>query len=161
MKKMNIKGVFQIWMHNGDYHEVPLKECHAWTREGCKMCPDFAAEHADISTGGIGKFNDWTLTIVRTDVGRELMDGHAARRLDRDPARRRRPRRHRADAQALEEVAQALARVRDRRASAAAGARQRELHGSPTAGQQHQRTAERGGAHPPATVIGTAPRRRR
>jgi coenzyme F420 hydrogenase subunit beta len=75
MKKMNIKGVFQIWMKNGDYHEVPLKECHAWTREGCNMCPDFAAEHADISTGGIGAFNDWTLTVVRTDVGRELMDG--------------------------------------------------------------------------------------
>jgi len=74
MKKMNIKGVFQIWMKNGDYHEVPLKECHAWTREGCLLCPDFAAEHADISTGGIGAFNDWTLTIVRTDVGRELMD---------------------------------------------------------------------------------------
>ncbi len=74
IRKMNIKGVFQIWMHNGDYHEIPLKECHAWTREGCKMCPDFAAEHADISTGGIGAFNDWTLTIVRTDTGRELMD---------------------------------------------------------------------------------------
>ena len=78
MKKMNIKGVFQIWMKNGDYHEVPLKECHAWTREGCKACPDFAAEHADISTGGIGKFNDWTLTIVRTDIGREIMDGMIA-----------------------------------------------------------------------------------
>jgi coenzyme F420 hydrogenase subunit beta len=75
MVKMNIKGVFQIWMRDGSYHEVPLKECHAWTREGCKLCPDFAAEHADISTGGIGAFNDWTLTIVRTDVGREIMDG--------------------------------------------------------------------------------------
>ena len=74
MRKMNIKGVFQIWMNNGDYHEVPLKECHAWTREGCKMCPDFAAEHADISTGGIGAFNDWTLTIVRTDTGRDLLE---------------------------------------------------------------------------------------
>ena len=73
IKKMNIKGVFQIWMHNGDFHEVPLKECHQWTREGCKMCPDFAAEHADISTGGIGKFNDWTLTIIRTDLGREII----------------------------------------------------------------------------------------
>jgi coenzyme F420 hydrogenase subunit beta len=73
MVKMNIKGVFQIWMRNGDYHEVPLKECHAWTREGCKLCPDFAAEHADISTGGIGAFNDWTLTIIRTDLGREIM----------------------------------------------------------------------------------------
>jgi coenzyme F420 hydrogenase subunit beta len=73
MVKMNIKGVFQIWMKDGSYHEVNLKECHAWTREGCKTCPDFAAEHADISTGGIGENNDWTLTIVRTDLGREII----------------------------------------------------------------------------------------
>jgi coenzyme F420 hydrogenase subunit beta len=73
MAKMNIKGVFQIWMNDGSYHEINLKECHAWTREGCTHCPDFAAEHADISTGGIGKDNDWTLTIVRTDLGREII----------------------------------------------------------------------------------------
>ncbi|MDH3752433.1 MAG: Coenzyme F420 hydrogenase/dehydrogenase, beta subunit C-terminal domain [Acidimicrobiia bacterium] len=71
--KMNIKGVFQIWMKNGDYHEVNLKECHAWTREGCNHCPDFAAEHADISTGGIGDATDWTLTIVRTELGRQII----------------------------------------------------------------------------------------
>ncbi len=73
MVKMNIKGVFQIWMRDGSYHEINLKECHAWTRLGCTHCPDFAAEHADISTGGIGKDNDWTLTIVRTDLGREII----------------------------------------------------------------------------------------
>jgi coenzyme F420 hydrogenase subunit beta len=73
MVKMNIKGVFQIWMKDGSYHEIDLKECHAWTREGCKHCPDFAAEHADISTGGIGEDNDWTLTIVRTELGEEVI----------------------------------------------------------------------------------------
>ena len=73
MVKMNIKGVFQIWMRDGAYHEIDLKECHQWTREGCKTCPDFAAEHADISTGGIGKDNDWTLCVVRTELGREVM----------------------------------------------------------------------------------------
>ena len=89
--KMNIKGVFQIWMDDGTYHGIPLKECHAWTREGCNHCPDFAAEHADISTGGIGKFNDWTLTIVRTDLGREIIsrmvaDGSlVSRPADEDP----------------------------------------------------------------------------
>ena len=72
--KMNIKGVFQVWMRNGDYHEINLKECHAWTREGCNHCPDFAAEHADISTGGIGDETDWTLTIVRTDLGRAIIE---------------------------------------------------------------------------------------
>jgi coenzyme F420 hydrogenase subunit beta len=74
MVKMNIKGVFQIWMKDGSYHEIDLKECHAWTREGCKTCPDFSAEHADISTGGIGEDNDWTLCIVRTELGEEVMN---------------------------------------------------------------------------------------
>jgi coenzyme F420 hydrogenase subunit beta len=89
--KMNIKGVFQIWTRDGRYHEIPLKECHAWTREGCMHCPDFAAEHADVSTGGIGKDNDWTLTVVRTDLGREIIsrmiaDGSIiARPGDEDP----------------------------------------------------------------------------
>jgi coenzyme F420 hydrogenase subunit beta len=73
IKKMNIKGVFQLWLDDGSYHEVPLKEAHAWTREGCKECPDFAAEHADLSTGGIGAFNDWTLVVVRTERGRDLL----------------------------------------------------------------------------------------
>jgi coenzyme F420 hydrogenase subunit beta len=79
MVKMNIKGVFQIWMRDGTYHEIDLKECHAWTREGCKLCPDFAAEHADISCGGIGEDNDWTLTLVRTDLGREIVSRMIAR----------------------------------------------------------------------------------
>jgi coenzyme F420 hydrogenase subunit beta len=92
MVKMNIKGVFQIWMKDGSYHEINLKECHAWTREGCTNCPDFAAEHADISCGGIGKDNDWTLTVVRTELGREIIermiaDGSiVARPGDSDPA---------------------------------------------------------------------------
>ena len=76
--KINIKGVFQIWLRDGSYHEVPLKEGHAWTREGCKACPDFAAEHADIATGGIGAFSDWTLTIIRTEQGRQVIDGMIA-----------------------------------------------------------------------------------
>jgi coenzyme F420 hydrogenase subunit beta len=92
MVKMNIKGVFQIWMRDGAFHEINLKECHAWTREGCTHCPDFAAEHADISTGGIGKDNDWTLTLVRTELGREIIqrmiaDGSIiSRPADEDPA---------------------------------------------------------------------------
>ena len=90
--KMNIKGVFQVWMRDGTYREIPLKECHAWTRDGCTHCPDFAAEHADISTGGIGKDNDWTLTLGRTELGREIIsrmvaDGSIITRPgDSDPA---------------------------------------------------------------------------
>ncbi len=76
--KMNIKGKLQLWLRDGinddNYLEVPLKECHPYTRPGCKTCPDFAAEHADISLGGLGQTGGWTLTIVRTDEGRKIMD---------------------------------------------------------------------------------------
>jgi coenzyme F420 hydrogenase subunit beta len=70
--KVNVKGRFQVWRTStGEQVDIPLKELHASTREGCKLCPDFAAEHADISTGGLGQSDGWTLTIVRTERGAE------------------------------------------------------------------------------------------
>lgn len=72
--KVNVKGKFQIWKKStGEEVDIPLKECHPFTREGCKLCPDFAAQHADISTGGLGQLGGWTLTIVRTERGAEWM----------------------------------------------------------------------------------------
>ena len=70
--KVNVKGKFILWRRStGEQVDIPLKEMHAFTREGCKLCPDFAAEHADISTGGLGQSDGWTLTIVRTERGSE------------------------------------------------------------------------------------------
>ena len=72
--KVNVKGKFQIWRRStGEEIDIPLKDLQAYTREGCKQCPDFAAEHADISTGGLGQSDGWTLTIVRTERGAEWM----------------------------------------------------------------------------------------
>jgi coenzyme F420 hydrogenase subunit beta len=73
--KVNIKGRYQVWLRDGSYHELPLKLFHPHTRPGCKLCPDFAAQHADISTGGIGADDNWTLTLVRTERGEEWMKG--------------------------------------------------------------------------------------
>lgn len=73
--RINIKGVFQVWTRDGGYHEIPLKLFHPHTRPGCRLCPDFAAEHADVSCGGIGSDDAWTLTIVRTARGEEWMRG--------------------------------------------------------------------------------------
>jgi coenzyme F420 hydrogenase subunit beta len=71
--RANIKGVFQVWTRDGRYREIALKEFHPHTRPGCKLCPDFSAQHADISTGGIGSSNGWTLTVVRTSRGEQWM----------------------------------------------------------------------------------------
>lgn len=73
--KVNIKGRYMVWLRDGTYHELPLKLFHPYTRPGCKLCPDFSAEHADISTGGIGADDNWTLTIIRTERGEEWMKG--------------------------------------------------------------------------------------
>ena len=95
--KMNIKGKLQLWARpdvvEGDYLEVPLAECHEYTRPGCNTCPDFAAEHADISMGGLGQTGGWTLTIIRTETGRKIFDEMVAEgwlevrsAVDEDPA---------------------------------------------------------------------------
>lgn len=73
--KMNIKGKLQLWLTDDRYEEIPLKECQPFTRDGCKSCPDFAAQHADISVGGLGQVGGWSLTVVRTERGRSLIDG--------------------------------------------------------------------------------------
>ncbi|MFN2642547.1 MAG: Coenzyme F420 hydrogenase/dehydrogenase, beta subunit C-terminal domain [Actinomycetota bacterium] len=76
ISKVNVKGKFIVWRSStGEQIDIPLKECHPYTREGCKLCPDFAAEHADISTGGLGQSDGWTLTVVRTERGAEWMQG--------------------------------------------------------------------------------------
>lgn len=75
--KINIKGRLQLWLDrepDEDYLEIPLKQARRWTRPGCVHCPDFAAAHADLSLGGIGAFEGRTLTVVRSDLGRQLVD---------------------------------------------------------------------------------------
>jgi coenzyme F420 hydrogenase subunit beta len=91
--KVNIKGKFQVWRRStGEEVDIPLKKMQDVTREGCKLCPDFAAEHADISTGGLGQTEGWTLTIVRTGRGQEWLEGAVAAGLvtarpgEEDPA---------------------------------------------------------------------------
>ncbi len=69
--RVNIKGKLLFYTGDGAEHTYSLKKSHAYTRPGCLHCPDFAAEHADISFGGLGQ-EGWTLTVIRTDKGQDL-----------------------------------------------------------------------------------------
>src|SRR5207344_1833206 len=106
IKKMNIKGVFQIWMHNGDYHEIPLKECHAWTRRGLQLLPRLrrrARRHLHRRHRRVQRLD----THHRAHRRRARAHGrHDPRRLAHHPPRRRRPGCHRPPPQALGQVTQ-------------------------------------------------------
>jgi coenzyme F420 hydrogenase subunit beta len=70
--RVNIKGKLLFYTDDGEEHVYPLKDAQRFTRPGCLHCPDFAAEHADISFGGLGQSDGWTLTIIRTERGAEI-----------------------------------------------------------------------------------------
>jgi coenzyme F420 hydrogenase subunit beta len=72
--RVNVKGKLLFYTDTGDEVIYPLKEAHRFTRPGCNRCPDFAAEHADISFGGLGQSEGWTLSIVRTERGQDIWD---------------------------------------------------------------------------------------
>lgn len=74
--KVDIKGKLQVWYGHDEessYLEVPLSKCKEFSRPGCSHCPDFAAQHADVSLGGIGKQADRTLAISRSDLAEEIL----------------------------------------------------------------------------------------
>jgi coenzyme F420 hydrogenase subunit beta len=76
--RVNIKGRLLFYTDTGDELVYSLKQSHRHTRPGCLHCPDFSAEHADISFGGLGQGDGWTLSIVRTERGRAIWDAAVA-----------------------------------------------------------------------------------
>ena len=73
-----MKGKLLFYTKDGAEHTYSLKKAHAYTRPGCLKCPDFAAEHADISFGGLGQLGGWSLTIIRTDRGEQIWNDAVA-----------------------------------------------------------------------------------
>ncbi|HVE92274.1 MAG TPA: Coenzyme F420 hydrogenase/dehydrogenase, beta subunit C-terminal domain [Actinomycetota bacterium] len=72
--KINIKGRIVVTMDTGEDIEIPLAECRPMARTwGCPFCPDFSAEHADISLGGLG-MEGWCIVVVRTERGEAFWD---------------------------------------------------------------------------------------
>lgn len=73
IQKFNVKGKVLVYPKGKEVVEIPLKEAQAHQRAECQYCADFAAEHADISAGGVGTIG-WTIIIVRSKKGKVVMD---------------------------------------------------------------------------------------
>jgi coenzyme F420 hydrogenase subunit beta len=54
-----------------------LKKYREFARPACLYCTDYAAETADIGTGGIG-IDGWTCTWIRTEAGHEALQAAIA-----------------------------------------------------------------------------------
>lgn len=75
--KVNVKGKVIVTLKDGSDVIIPLKDARPFANEWCHHCPDFAAEHADLSCGGLG-MEGWTMILVRSEKGEDFMQRAAA-----------------------------------------------------------------------------------
>jgi coenzyme F420 hydrogenase subunit beta len=71
--KVNVKGRVIVTLKSGEDVEIPLREARPFANEWCHHCPDFAAEHSDLSCGGLG-MEGWTMILVRSERGAEWLE---------------------------------------------------------------------------------------
>ncbi|MDJ0667549.1 MAG: Coenzyme F420 hydrogenase/dehydrogenase, beta subunit C-terminal domain [Desulfobacterales bacterium] len=73
VQKVNLRDKLIVQLNTGDKKTIPLSELEFMKRFACHYCPDYAAEYADISFGGIGAEEGWTTVITRSPVGRAIL----------------------------------------------------------------------------------------
>jgi coenzyme F420 hydrogenase subunit beta len=67
-----------------------LDELEFMKRFACYFCPDYSAEYADLSFGGVGAQDGWTTVIMRTPIGRAVFADARSKAIEQirqtDPA---------------------------------------------------------------------------
>ncbi len=66
-------GLFQV-MGRQQQWDFPLDRIRPMVMKGCAMCGDMTAEYADLSVGAYEGDPEWNTVIVRTALGRELVE---------------------------------------------------------------------------------------
>lgn len=70
VRKVNIKENLMVHLNRGGVKSIPLEDLEFMRRHACRYCPDYSAEFADVSFGGIGAEEGWTTVITRSPLGR-------------------------------------------------------------------------------------------
>ncbi|MFO8032335.1 MAG: Coenzyme F420 hydrogenase/dehydrogenase, beta subunit C-terminal domain [Desulfohalobiaceae bacterium] len=71
--RMNIKDSFQVHLSSGEIRRIDLDRLDFMKRVACRYCPDYTAEFADLSFGGLGADQGWTTVLTRTPLGRAVL----------------------------------------------------------------------------------------
>jgi coenzyme F420 hydrogenase subunit beta len=74
VEKINIKEDFIVRLQDGEKRRLPLEEVDFAKRQACRYCDDYSAEYADISFGGVGAPDGWTLVVARTPLGVHILN---------------------------------------------------------------------------------------
>jgi coenzyme F420-reducing hydrogenase beta subunit/Na+-translocating ferredoxin:NAD+ oxidoreductase RnfD subunit len=67
------KGKYIVQV-DGKESSVSVKELNAAVENMCFICPDFTAQYSDISVGSVGSDDGYSTVIVRSDVGKKLLE---------------------------------------------------------------------------------------
>jgi coenzyme F420 hydrogenase subunit beta len=68
--KVNVKEDFILFLKHGKTIHIPFEEIDSIARPPCLVCPDFSAEYADISFGGLGSPEGYTTVLIRSENGK-------------------------------------------------------------------------------------------
>jgi len=71
--RIDMKHKPMITLMSGETKTMEFEQIESIKRSACQYCPDYSAEFADISFGGIGASDGWTTVIARTPVGRGIL----------------------------------------------------------------------------------------
>ena len=67
------KGKYIVQVDGKEY-SCKVKDLHKAVEKGCVYCDDFTAKLADISVGSVGSPDGYSTVIVRSDVGKRLLE---------------------------------------------------------------------------------------
>jgi len=73
--KVNVKENFSIYLKDGRVVPMPFEDVDSIARPACLVCPDFSAEYADISFGGLGSHEGYTSVLIRSEAGNKIYRG--------------------------------------------------------------------------------------
>jgi len=74
IKRIDLDKKYRIITKDNKEIAISPSEVIEHTLNNCRMCKDFTAELADISVGGAHPLTDWSIVIIRTEIGEKFFE---------------------------------------------------------------------------------------